>query len=115
MKMKTIFLVWYFVLVFLLLYSINTVFMSGIPHAPDEAAYIFMAKQFSSGLINAPIPFSPQHFNFFPELLDVNHGTWLFQYPIGHPILLALGILLGNISLIPPLVGTVCLILLYGI
>jgi hypothetical protein len=65
-----------------------------------------MAKIFASGHLILPIPANPDHFRFFDGTLLVSGGMWLFQYPFGHPLLLAIGILLGIPNAIPPLVST---------
>src|SRR5205085_8460317 len=92
----------YFVLLFFVLLAINTFVMEGVPHVPDDTAYLFMAKMFASGKITTRIPIAYEFVDFFPELLDVRHGTWLFQYPFAHPFLLMFGILIGSPQLIPP-------------
>lgn len=105
----------YFTALFSFLLFINLYYLEGIPHVPDEAAYLFMAKIFATGHIMMPIPISPEHFNFFPGILSVEKGTWLFQYPFGHPLLLSMGILLGFPNIIPPLVGTLFIIIVFFI
>lgn len=103
----------YLTLVFFFLLFINFYYLEGIPHVPDSAAYLFMAKMFATGHIIMPIPVSPEHFNFFPGILSIDNGKWLFQYPFGHPLLLAIGIFIGIPNIIPPLVGTLFVLILY--
>lgn len=105
----------YSILLFSFLLFINLYFLEGIPHAPDSVAYVFMAKLIASLSVGKPIPISPQHFSFFPEIMSVRHGSWQFIYPFGHPLLLSLGVLIGFPNMIPPLVGTLCILMLYKI
>ncbi|MHB8484001.1 MAG: glycosyltransferase family 39 protein [Nitrospiria bacterium] len=92
---------------------INIYVLEGIPHVPDSVAYIFMSKMLASGHINSPIPIPAQFVDFFPEILSVKQGTWLFQYPLGHPLLLAVGELLHMPSLVPPFLGAFTILILY--
>ena len=113
MNFKKILFFLYLLCVFSFLLFINLFYLEGIPHVPDDAAYLFMAKEFASGHIIQPIPVSPQHFDFFPGILTLERGTWLFQYPFGHPFLLAIGVLIGFPNLIPPLIGTLTIFFLF--
>lgn len=113
--MKKILLLFYLFFVFCLLLFINLYYLEGIPHVPDSVAYLFMAKMYASGNLVSSIPISPEHFDFFPGILSVEKGNWLFQYPFGHPLLLTLGVLLGFPNVIPPLTATLSVFLLYKI
>jgi hypothetical protein len=78
----------------------------GIPHVPDEVAYIFQAKVLASGHVAAAPPPDPAAFSFFfPDPIRVNSGHWAAVVPFGHPLILALGQVVGLLWLIPPLVG----------
>ena len=103
----------YLLFIFFLLLFINIFYLEGTPHVPDDAAYLFMAKIFATGHILPLIPVSPEHFDFFPGILTVDSGKWLFQYPFGHPMLLALGVLIGIPNAIPPLIGMLVVLLLF--
>lgn len=110
---KLLFFIIYLSIIFSFLLFINLYYLEGIPHVPDEVAYLFMAKMFSLGHVIMPIPTSPEHFNFFPGILSVEKGMWLFQYPFGHPLLLTVGVFLGFPNLIPPLIGTLSILFLF--
>ena len=114
-KFSILILSLYFCLLFFILLSINLIFFEGIPHVPDDVAYLFMGKMFASGHIIANIPIPNQFVDYFSEVLTVNKGAWLFQYPYGHPLLLAIGVLLGFPNIIPPLIGTLCIFILFFI
>lgn len=101
--------------IFFILCLVNIYYLEGIPHVPDEVAYLFIAKMFALGNIILPIEVSPDHFNYFPGILTVDTGFWLFQYPFGHSILLALGTIFGVPNLIPPLVGALVVFFIFFI
>lgn len=103
----------YFFLLFSILLAINIVFLEGIPHVPDDAAYLFMARMFAEGSIRADITIPAGFVDYFPGILAVNNGTWLFQYPFGHPIVLMIGVLFGFPNIIPPLIGVLFVFVLF--
>lgn len=103
----------YLVFLFSCLLFINLYYLEGIPHVPDSAAYLFMAKIFSTGNLVLPIPVSPEHFDFFPGILSIQSGQWLFQYSFGHPLILTLGVLIGFPNIIPPLIGSAFVFILF--
>lgn len=91
---------------FFVLLFINMYLLDGIPHVPDSASYYFMAKIIASGFLKQDIPIQSDFVDFFPGLLNVSNGKWQFQYPIGHPLLLSIGMLTGFPQIIPPIIGT---------
>lgn len=113
MKKEFLFVAFILSCTFFFLLFINLFFMQGMPHAPDDTAYIFMARMFAKGKIIDQIPFPAVYVDFFPGILSTQQGTWLFQYPFGHPMLLAIGILFGFVNIIPPLVGTIFVFFLF--
>ncbi|MEK7326100.1 MAG: glycosyltransferase family 39 protein, partial [Chloroflexota bacterium] len=87
-----------------------------MPHIPDEVSYIFQAKVLSSGRLAAPPPPVPESFDFFfPSLIVTSHGKFASIYPFGHPLVLALGVRVGAVWLIPPLLGAACVTLMFAI
>ncbi|MEX2227341.1 MAG: glycosyltransferase family 39 protein [Dehalococcoidia bacterium] len=94
---------------------INTVYNDRLPHVPDEVSYIFQARTLASGRLSVPPPPVEESFNFFhPPLIAVSDGKWASIYPLGHPLVLAIGVKLGILWLMPPLVGGATLLLLFG-
>ena len=88
----------------------------GIPHVPDEASYVFQAKVLASFHFTAPIPAPKEAFDFFyPSLLVDSGERWASIYPFGHPIMLAIGQLVGAIWLIPPVLGALSILLIYAV
>jgi hypothetical protein len=93
---------------------LNYSYESHIPHVPDEVSYIFQARVFAGGHLSAPPPPVPKSFDFFyPPLIAVGDGKWASVYPFGHPLVLAIGVRVGAIWLIPPLIGACCVALTF--
>ena len=88
----------------------------GMPHVPDEVSYVFQAKILASFHLTTPIPSPKDAFSFFyPSLLVESHGHWASIYPLGHPLMLAVGQLVGAIWLIPPILGAFSILLIYAV
>lgn len=95
---------------------LNYSYGSHMPHIPDEVSYIFQAKVLSSGRLAAPQPPVPESFDFFfPSLIVTSHGKFASVYPFGHPLMLAIGVRIGALWLIPPLVGAACVTMMFAI
>jgi len=92
-----------------------------VPHLPDAIAYILLGKMISSGRFLIPysevpsfIPRSKIPDYFFPWFH--NHNNELFiPYLTGHPLLLAIGNILGDISWVPPVIGAATLLIIFFI
>jgi len=88
----------------------------GVPHVPDEVSYVFQAKILASFHLTAPIPPVRDAFEYFyPSLLVDSGGRWASIYPFGHPLMLAIGQLVGAIWLIPPILGALSIVLIYAV
>jgi hypothetical protein len=86
----------------------------GVPHERDSVAYLFQARMFAHGVVTAPAPAIPEAFK---EDFIINvQGRWFGKYPPGHPLVLALGIILGAPWIVGPVLGSVSvgLLLLLG-
>lgn len=71
--------------------------------ADDESVYLFEAQTLLQGrLVNPPPELAPFYKNQF---IVINEHGWYGQYPIGHPLVLALGELLHARAVIMPLIG----------
>ena len=85
--------------------------MDRIPHVFDEFNYLFQAKNFAAGQMAAPAHPFLDHFN---ELFFVVRGDlWYGSSLPGHPLLLALGVLLGGAWLVNPVSAGVTLLVLH--
>lgn len=99
---------------FLLFYNYS--YGSHMPHVPDELSYIFQAKLLAAGHLAAPPPPVPRSFEIGnPPLTVIRDGKWASLYPFGHPLMLAIGVRIGAIWLIPPLVGALSIVLVFAI
>jgi len=76
--------------------------LQGMPIADDEAAYVFIARTLLEGRLANLSPGDPEFFT--NQFFVLGNGLWYGKYPIGHPLLLALGELVGARFLIGPLV-----------
>lgn len=89
--------------------TVSTDLLSRIPHVQDSVAYLFQGKIFADGMLSAPAP-PPAIRAFFAEEYMPFHGSaWFSQYPPGHPIMLALGVLAGAPWLVGPLAASLSL------
>jgi hypothetical protein len=83
------------------------------PIADDEATYRFIARTLLTGHVTNPIPDDPEFFK--NQFVVINAHGWHGKYPIGHPLVLAIGEAVGLIDFIPPLVGALCVWLTYRV
>jgi hypothetical protein len=99
-----------------MLFHISRDVNQAMPHVPDEVSYVFQAKIFASFRLTTPVPDVKSAFNFFyPSLLTESGGHWASIYPFGHPIMLALGELVGAVWLVPPIIGALCILLIFAV
>lgn len=99
----------------LLLILINIYLLEGIPHVPDSIIYLMQAKIFATGRLFASPPIFEKFYEFFDSLaggMIYRDGKWFSEYPFGHPLMLAIGVLTRLLWLIPPTVGTLFLLFL---
>ena len=81
-----------------------------LPHIEDSIAQFFHAKIFLLGNLTAPGPEPAEPFEF-PHV--INNGRWYSMYLPGHSALLALGHLVRAPWLVNPVVGGLCVVVLY--
>lgn len=82
-----------------------------IPHLEDEIAYIFQARVFARGALWAPPP--PNSSAFFTPFVLIVNGHWVGKYPIGWPLVLALGEALRAGWLVNPVLGAATVAVTY--
>ena len=102
----------YFLILISLVYLlwVNTVFVERIPHSPDSVAYVWAAKYLANFKLWLPLP--PANFFDIDWLWNSNFCSVII-WPLGHPLLLAFGSLFNATWVIPPLVGSLTLLLLF--
>lgn len=74
-----------------------------LAHLEDEMAYVWQAQAISRGYLTLPSPEHPKSF-LQPFVVDY-HGRRFGKYPLGWPVVLALGVLLNIRHLVNPLLG----------
>lgn len=84
-----------------------------IPHVVDAVDQLFHAKILLSGATWAPAP-EPGGFFHMAHMIREG-GRWYSQYPPGHSLLLALGLLARVPWTVNPLFAALSILLLYGI
>jgi hypothetical protein len=96
-----------FILIFGYLTWLNIKYVEKIPHDPDSVSYLWAGKYLATGRLWLPIPsdFFEGHWIF--------NNRWVIIHPYGHPLVLAVGAALGLPWIMPPLIGTAFLLLLY--
>ncbi len=94
---------------------LNYSYGSHMPHVPDSVSYVFQAKILASGHFSAPAPPSSAFNFFYPPLIEVHHGRWASVYPFGHPLVLAIGMRLGAVWLVPPTIGAAGVMLIFAV
>ncbi len=83
------------------------------PIADDESTYTFIAKTLLQGRLTNPVP-KDQTF-FANQFVVINDHGWFGKYPLGYPLLLAVGELLGAPHLVGPLLTALTLVFTYKI
>lgn len=99
------------VFAFLYLITIQATGSGRLPHVPDAVAYMFQAKTFAGGKLFAETPVNPESFPV-PGIINYQ-GRQFSQYNFGHPLLLSAGYIMNAPWIIPPLLASCSLLLLY--
>ena len=81
------------------------------PHNADEVAQLFHAKMLLHGRLTLPPDPNPE---FFGMDNMIEQGKWYSQFPIGGPVFLALGMVLGAAWLLNPVLLALSVMCLYG-
>ncbi len=81
------------------------------PIADDESTYSFIAKTLLHGRLINPIPEDQQF--FANQFVVINDHGWFGKYPIGHPVFLAIGEIIGTRYFVGPLTTALSLLLIY--
>jgi hypothetical protein len=83
------------------------------PHLPDEVVYLLNARYFADGRVALAPPPVPAAFDVDLMLLD--RGQWLSMAPVGWPLALAAGALVGLPWLVNPLLGGATVLATYAL
>lgn len=87
----------------LVTYLVTERIFEGIPHLEDEVAYVWQAEALAGGKIAVASPPEPKSF-LVPFVVDYE-GQRFGKYPLGWPLILAIGVKLGLRSLVNPLLA----------
>lgn len=82
-----------------------------VPHTEDEAAFLFQAQTIASGNVVADVPERPQFFSI--PFIILRDGMWFGKYPLGFPLVLALGVLVGHPWLTNATLAALCVLVIY--
>lgn len=85
----------------------------GIPHVPDEVAYLFQARTYAQGRAYFDPPPTPELFRQF--LIMTHGGKWFSVFPPGWPLVLALGVLAGVPWIVNPVLSGIGVLLVYAV
>lgn len=96
---------------FLLAASVAWFVIERIPHLEDEITYLFQARTYMRGSLWAPPPPDTQAF-FVPFVFTLN-GRRIGKYPIGWPMILAIGERFQAGWLVNPVLGALTAVLIY--
>lgn len=105
------FLLGLFVGSFLVCSFISWQVFDGTPGSIDSCVYMFQARLFAEGSLYAPSPPEPEFFDA-PNVI-LTKKKWYTQYPPGHPLLLALGVIVKMPWVINPLFGSLTVVCIY--
>jgi hypothetical protein len=83
------------------------------PICDDESTYVFITQTLLRGRLVNPSPGDIEFFRNQFIILDAN--TWWGKYPIGHPLLLAAGELVGLRHLVVPIVTCIAFAVTYQV
>lgn len=87
----------------------RTWILQGTPIADDESTYVFIAKTLLTGRVVNALPGDNEFFE--NQFIILNSSGWFGKYPIGHPVLLALGEAAGSRDLVVPLLTCATLLI----
>lgn len=91
--------------------ALHHVVMRGEPVADDEMTYAFEAQTLLHGRLVNPLPEDPAFFR--NQFVLLNARGWYGKYPIGHPLVLALGEALGARRAVGPALAFVAIVLTF--
>jgi hypothetical protein len=96
-------------------------YLQDAPHVPDAISYILSAKILASGKLTIPFTDIPRFIpstmykEYFNHWFTIKDNFMYIFYPLGHPLILSIGERFHNIHLIPPIVGSIVLVLIFYI
>jgi hypothetical protein len=92
-------------------YALAVDIFDAMPHLEDEIAYVWQAEALAQGHLTVPSPPHGKHF-LIPFVVD-HEGQRFGKYPIGWPLVLAVGVLFGLRTLVNPMLAGIGVWLTY--
>jgi hypothetical protein len=93
---------------------LNTQVLEGLTHIPDGVSYLLFARWLANGQLGAALPAAAQYFDLPGSFVQGNQVHSVF--PMGWPLLLALGLKMGlPPAVMTPLCGWLCLVALLAL
>jgi 4-amino-4-deoxy-L-arabinose transferase-like glycosyltransferase len=81
------------------------------PHVPDETQYLFQAKYLAAGQLTVAAPPVPEAFETY--MIPHKEARWFGIFPPAFPLMLAIGVKLGAVWLVNPILAGLCVLLAY--
>ncbi len=81
------------------------------PHIPDELMYLYQARYLANGSLSVPAPAVPEAFSIY--MIPVESHIWYSIFSPGWPLVLAIGVLLGAVWLVNPVLAGLNILLCY--
>lgn len=97
--------------------AVKDLVLAGAALSDDENVYRFMAETLARGrLVNPPPPVAAADLGHFQaSYVILTDGAWFGKYPIGHPLLLAIGEIVGARSVIGPVLAAATVGVTWGV
>lgn len=81
------------------------------PVADDESTYVFVARTLLHGRVINPVPDDPAFFK--NQFVIINEHGWFGKYPIGHPLLLAIGVATNTLLFVGSVLASITILLTF--
>ncbi len=95
-----------------LAFAVRALVIQFAPVADDESTYVFIARTLLEGRLANPAPEDAAFFG--NQFVVLDSGAWYGKYPIGHPLVLAVGEALSARALVGPLLAAAALALTFA-
>jgi len=94
---------------------ITSSILDRVPHIEDSSAQLMHANMVAKGSFSAPATDALDFGHFHHRWMLVHGGRWFSQYPPGHIVIMALGVMAGAPWILPGLISGLTLLTVYFI
>ncbi|HEY3123118.1 MAG TPA: glycosyltransferase family 39 protein, partial [Thermoanaerobaculia bacterium] len=91
--------------------SVSEKILEGLAHTPDEVSYLLQSKWLVANRLYQPASAIQEHLAV--PFTYVRDGKWFSMYPIGWPLLLAIGEAAGLPQIVSPVLGAIYVLLVF--